>query len=648
MQRMLMPDKSGWDMRRRTDETGIASSTLERAKKRLRLTSPIHKGNSFFLEGLNGFGDAYDHYELRTDGKGTFWCSCYTHYGGKFREEKVCSHAAACALFFNLPCKRTLPLKKEPERPTPDRPCDIPGIPARYIEWRPSQREAVEWLLNQWKNNIRFSVLDAPTGSGKSLTATAAARLAKLKTLYVVSTRQLQEQVFNDYSEIGVVIWGREHYPCTRFSQYSELTASDCTDRRIGDRHTCPKHGECPYKLQKQYAVASDLAIVNYSFFLHEANLAGAFSGWPLVVFDEGDLAEDELMKFFSLKLTRHQLETCQIEPPEYKTKFEAWLEWSKPTLEKVSREWAKLEAEIDKYVNQEIEPPVELTREYTDYSRLRSKLIRFTEWVNETWVAELDDPGKWEFKPTWVNQKVGNEVMGETLWGHGKQILAMSATMLSAKDWAQGLGIKDKVAFHRVPSYFPKENRPIIYLPTADFSQKAASEESIAIAIKVIDGLLDKHENEKGLIHTVSYKLTRELLNRSRHQNRLISHNKAGARAEALEQLVQSQAPLVLVSPSFGRGIDLFGNRARFQICVKIPFLDLGDKQTKKRRWSSKAGERWYTLEALRSLVQMCGRIVRSADDWGITYILDERFPRFILQMKRDCPQWFLEAIQW
>ncbi|GAH65791.1 unnamed protein product, partial [marine sediment metagenome] len=108
------------------------------------------------------------------------------------------------------------------------------------------------------------------------------------------------------------------------------------------------------------------------------------------------------------------------------------------------------------------------------------------------------------------------------------------------------------------------------------------------------------------------------------------------------------SEAPLVLVSPSFGRGVDLFGDRARFQIICKIPFPDLGDKQTSKRRWSGKSGERWYLLETVRAIVQMAGRIVRSADDYGVTYILDSRFERFFKQMHKDFPPWFTEAIVW
>lgn len=205
-----------------------------------------------------------------------------------------------------------------------------------------------------------------------------------------------------------------------------------------------------------------------------------------------------------------------------------------------------------------------------------------------------------------------------------------------------------EQLGFLRIPSYFPKEHRPITPLSVADLSLKSANAESLTLTMRMVDGLLDKHSNEKGIIHAISYALAKYILEHSRHQDRLISHSEAGTRGAALQQLIESESPLVLVSPSFGRGVDLFGDRARFQIICKIPFLDLGDKQTAKRRWSGKGGERWYLLETVRAIVQMAGRIVRSTDDYGTTYILDSRFERFFKQIGKDFPPWFAEAIVW
>ncbi|GAI99778.1 unnamed protein product, partial [marine sediment metagenome] len=275
---------------------------------------------------------------------------------------------------------------------------------------------------------------------------------------------------------------------------------------------------------------------------------------------------------------------------------------------------------------------------ELLHYQRLESRLKMFVDLVDETWVRELDNPEKWTFKPTFVRR------FGHLLTDHADKILAMSATLLSAKDWGWNLGIDEAVPFRRSRSTFPKEIRPIVPVPAGDLSYKATTPETMAMVVRIIDSLMDKHSNEKGLIHAISYPTAKYIMENSRHQDRLISHGDAGTRTQALDRLIASDSPLVLVSPSFGRGIDLFGDRARFQIIVKLPFMQLRDKQTKKRRYSGKMGERWFVLECVRAIVQMSGRIVRSENDFGITYILDSRFERFYRQMKSDFPSWFSE----
>lgn len=141
-----------WDMKNRQNPAALAETIVERAKKRLLKSVPIGADSHWVLPGLEEFGDTYNEYQLYTDKQGTWFCSCYDHYYGEARREKVCSHAAACALFAGLPCQRTLPLKEKPKEPewrTPERPCDIPGIPPKYTSWRPYQRETVEWILQQ-------------------------------------------------------------------------------------------------------------------------------------------------------------------------------------------------------------------------------------------------------------------------------------------------------------------------------------------------------------------------------------------------------------------------------------------------------------------------------------------------------------------
>lgn len=143
-----------WNMKKRQDPTAPAETIVARAKKRLLKSAPIGADNHWVLPGLEEFGDAYSEYQLYTNGQGTWYCSCYGHHYGEARKEKVCSHAVACALHANLPCQRTLPFKEkpkpmEPKWRTPEKPCDIPGVPEKYQVWRPYQRESTEWILEQ-------------------------------------------------------------------------------------------------------------------------------------------------------------------------------------------------------------------------------------------------------------------------------------------------------------------------------------------------------------------------------------------------------------------------------------------------------------------------------------------------------------------
>ncbi|RLI82567.1 hypothetical protein DRP04_03665, partial [Archaeoglobales archaeon] len=53
-----------------------------------------------------------------------------------------------------------------------------------------------------------------------------------------------------------------------------------------------------------------------------------------------------------------------------------------------------------------------------------------------------------------------------------------------------------------------------------------------------------------------------------------------------------------------------------------------------------------WYNEEAIRQLVQVCGRICRGPDDFGITVILDQKFGDLYKRYPDKFPHWFKEAL--
>jgi hypothetical protein len=112
------------------------------------------------------------------------------------------------------------------------------------------------------------------------------------------------------------------------------------------------------------------------------------------------------------------------------------------------------------------------------------------------------------------------------------------------------------------------------------------------------------------------------------------------------LEEFKKSAEPLVLVSPSMNEGVDLPGDECRFQIIYKIPYPDLGDKQTQMRAMDN---AKWMDYKTCLALVQTHGRGMRFEGDFCKTYMMDNRFMGYVYSdmiSNQFLPDTFREAI--
>ena len=116
--------------------------------------------------------------------------------------------------------------------------------------------------------------------------------------------------------------------------------------------------------------------------------------------------------------------------------------------------------------------------------------------------------------------------------------------------------------------------------------------------------------------------------------------------RTDQLEAFKKSKKPLVMLSPSFDRGVDLPGDQCRFIIVCKMPYLNLGDKQV-AARLKAPGGDQWYVFKAIQTLMQMSGRGVRSETDHCDTYILDAQFNGLLARTRQYVPKWWMDAIR-
>jgi Rad3-related DNA helicase len=215
-----------------------------------------------------------------------------------------------------------------------------------------------------------------------------------------------------------------------------------------------------------------------------------------------------------------------------------------------------------------------------------------------------------------------------------------MSATILDVDSFIKTLGINEDVKFIQVDSTFPVENRKL-YVTNSGKMSYGSIDKTLSKMAEDLKKILEFHKEEKGIIHTHSYKISKYIQDNI-HDERLCFHD-ASSRADVLQQHIASPNPTVLVSPSMKEGIDLYDELARFCVIVKLPYPSLGDKQIKKRM---EKDSRWYRWQTALAIVQASGRGIRHEEDYCTIYIMDSGIKYFIKQNESMFPKYFLNAI--
>lgn len=219
-----------------------------------------------------------------------------------------------------------------------------------------------------------------------------------------------------------------------------------------------------------------------------------------------------------------------------------------------------------------------------------------------------------------------------------------MSATFPPKTVLAQMVGLNPgDIDYLELPSTFPASNRPVLLQPVANMSHKSYEEE-LPKLLKHIQKILDKHPRERGVIHTVSWKLNEAI--RKMGDPRFIFHNSFD-KDLALERFSRSTNG-VFVSPSSTRGVDLPDDLCRFVIIAKAPFQSLGDKLVASRVYGGGLGAFWYRAICAQDLLQASGRGVRHKDDYCVTYLLDKQTERLVVDNQNLFPRYWMEAVDY
>lgn len=514
----------------------------------------------------------------------------------------------------------------------------------------PNPRKNQIEILNKIQNiitqeNKRFILLEAPVGSGKSAIAITVAQWLG-QTHILTPLKSLQNQYYHDFAKHVTLMKGRNAYPCTYekgnkvihekvlqdiynrkiiWLEPEDRTCAEglCKDDKAALRDCQEEMGECPYHAAINTAKNFPIIVHNFHSFIFQTHFTERFDIRDLLIIDEAHITENLLRDFSSKKITMPRQLTAEEEPEQFETLNE-WIEFFlKDTFLPNKQIYTSKEKA---YLDQ-----IEKLQMSADRDSWEKFIVKRHDNVRPPYT-------KFEFVP----ESIGS-LAHSLIFNYGKQILMMSGTIYSKAQFCRNLGIKEsEVSFIRTDSSFPEESRPIYlksdYMHT---TSHAGWKDNLPKIAETCNTLLEKFHDVKGLIHVPSYMAGTELQNAMKNK-RLVSHGQMDFQ-KSIEHFYKSKGNKVFISPICQQGVDFKEDRARFQLILRIPYLNTGDAFIERK---VKTDFPWYNYHALVVFGQQIGRINRSETDFGVTILMDDRFPDFIRRNNNVLPKWLTRAI--
>ena len=537
----------------------------------------------------------------------------------------------------------------------------LDSFPDEYTP-NPAQIKLLKHIDQAFRDGYKFVVCNAPTGSGKSFISKTLANKSKeppenfkdLITSYtafkrdqtgsfiheeecqdevsagasaLTITKALQDQykdLFNDVT----VLKGKSNYVSTIDSNIDVELESLIIPKNILEDHR--RRHKCPYHNDRRDALTNKFAALNYNMFF---SLPDHVKNREYLICDEAAELEDQLVKEFSCNINFQMLSRMGIVVrPFYSKNNVNVIKWINNLLVDLNDKIDELRDKINNIGSNNKKYLIETKKQIVGIRNLHSKLSLIIEtWNDSEYLFETNKDGIM-FMPLKVNK------LSDHLFKHGDKVILMSATIIDPVNFCKSLGI-DKFKYVEAESSFDAKNAPI-HCTTKVKLNYHNLKRSLPKIIKQIKQICDFHKNDKGIIHTHNNTITSFLSNKLTDDRFLI--REPGVRNEMiLEQHLKNNDPTVLISPSMSHGVDLKDDLARFQIIVKAPYLPTKDKRIEKLM---KGDFNWYTNKMLCSLIQSCGRGVRSEKDHCITYILDGAIVESVVNNKHKLPKYFID----
>lgn len=482
-----------------------------------------------------------------------------------------------------------------------------------YDDWRKGQRLAMRTALHAGTPHV---VIQAATGSGKSLIAAGLTQLDERRWIILTATKGLMSAYGSRFPHLFEVK-GTANYECLaardEFRHAFPLRRGPimCDDGPCHQGSACTlKEYGCLYFDRYRAAVAHRTVLTNYAYLLAMRRFSNGLGMTQGLICDEAHALPEQLMGACQIRVPKGLFDA----PPP--TSIAGWKGWAEARL-------AQLAPGSD-----------------DDTRARRSKtvdMLKALARIDRTWAWD-DARHEFVFEPTIPRllmpllhtfDKASTVVyLSATITPHTLRLLAVDEA---------------DVTFHTMRSTFPVERRPV-YLAPGVWNNFRITDEGKARLYEAVSDFCDDRDDRRGIIHSVSYTRAREICAAVSPavRSRIVTHTSAKDLDAAVTRYLTTPNA-ILVSPSVMTGWDFPYDACEFNVLPKVPYPDTTSR-IMQARIAATPGYREHLTG--QNLQQACGRGNRAEDDSCETVIFDETARKFIRDNDATMSESFLESV--
>lgn len=524
---------------------------------------------------------------------------------------------------------------------------------------RTIQVNALNFTKSQIRHGKKYIMLNMPTGTGKSLYSIMFINWylnyinANAKFDILTNSKILQNQYTEEFPYIAS-LKGKNSYSC---DSYPNTSCQEGKELNKAMKKTCTN---CPYDKAMFGWKFNQISLTNFHLFdtlnLFLPTLVDERKSSVLII-DEAHDFENVLCDFISNKISKKSLKSLGF------TDFNIYSIYADIKNIKTIDEYAdyvnnklldkiqKLQQTVEENVggmNYSIKEKVKLSKNLIAINSAINNYKTFLKDYDENknnWVLDFEKTEDAAFKMNLSAQPVwSHKYLEKLIWNRYDHIIFMSGTLLDKDLFSYLNGIDSSLSgYYDIESPFPIQNRPIYYAKNVGKMSFTDKEKTFQNQINYIDNIINKHKNDKGIIHCSNYELSNWLEKHYKNNKRFIFHT-TDNRDEALFKHIASKEPTIIVSPSMISGVDFKDDLSRFQIITKIPYPNMGSTKIKKRMLDNKD---WYQYKTCCDFIQAYGRSIRNMNDHCDTYVLDSSFSLLLRYGYKYFPEYITNAIK-